>query len=267
MSEVAMEEISALAAIYSEKDEFELLDMSEKNGITFRIQICVQSHLEDVHLKLTFYLQVSYPECQPDISVISEQLTRTQCFTIKEALLKKAASLLSEPMVHELVVWLQQNFNDIIEHSQKSICKEKESAHSSETLISAGSWTVLLRLDHMRAKEKYIRTIKKWAFELKLSGKLMFMGKLILILLQGDKNSIKEYLMLQKTVKVDVDSSGKKCKEKMMSILYETLIQQGDIICSGFEVKEYTSLAELQTEFEVLGLSKMYQEFVPALFV
>lgn len=31
--------------------------------------------------------------------------------------------------------------------------------------------------------------------------------------------------MLQKTSKVDVDSSGKKCKEKMMRVLFETKIQ------------------------------------------
>lgn len=36
---------------------------------------------------------------------------------------------------------------------------------------------------------------------------------------------IKEYLILQKTSKVDVDSSGKKCKEKMMSVLFETKVQ------------------------------------------
>lgn len=31
--------------------------------------------------------------------------------------------------------------------------------------------------------------------------------------------------MLQKTSKVDVDSSGKKCKEKMMRVLCETEVQ------------------------------------------
>lgn len=36
---------------------------------------------------------------------------------------------------------------------------------------------------------------------------------------------IQEYLILQKTSKVDVDSSGKKCKEKMISVLSETKAQ------------------------------------------
>lgn len=36
---------------------------------------------------------------------------------------------------------------------------------------------------------------------------------------------IQEYLILQKTSKVDVDSSGKKCKEKMISVLCETKVQ------------------------------------------
>lgn len=32
-------------------------------------------------------------------------------------------------------------------------------------------------------------------------------------------------MVLQKTSKVDVDSSGKKCKEKMISVLFETKVQ------------------------------------------
>ena len=49
----------------------------------------------------------------------------------------------------------------------------------------------LLHLDHMRAKAKYVKTVEKWASDLRLTGRLMFMGKIILILLQGDRNDIK----------------------------------------------------------------------------
>lgn len=48
----------------------------------------------------------------------------------------------------------------------------------------------LLHLDHMRSKAKYIKLIEKWTSELGLMGRL-FVGRPILILLQGTKESIK----------------------------------------------------------------------------
>ena len=54
-----------------------------------------------------------------------------------------------------------------------------------------GLWMTLLHLDHMRSKTKYVKTVEKWVSDLRLTGRLMFMGKIILILLQGDRNDIK----------------------------------------------------------------------------
>ncbi|KYO19572.1 RWD domain-containing protein 3 [Alligator mississippiensis] len=213
MSALALEELSALAAIYCEPDECEVLAVSETHGITFRIQTRVKRLPDtDILLKLLFHLPVSYPSTPPNISVDSEQLTRAQCTSTED-----------------------------------------------------GIWTVLLHLDHMRAKAKYVKTVEKWTSDLRLTGRLMFMGRVILILLQGDRNSIKEYLILQKTSKVDVDSSGKKCKEKMISVLCETKVQTQHKRYQAFEVKEYSTLDELQKEFEAAGLKELFSEFVTGL--
>ena len=48
----------------------------------------------------------------------------------------------------------------------------------------------------MRSKAKYIKLIEKWTAELRLTGRL-FVGKPILILLQGERRSIKVRLELQ----------------------------------------------------------------------
>ncbi|KAL8178305.1 UNVERIFIED_CONTAM: RWD domain-containing protein 3 [Gekko kuhli] len=69
-------------------------------------------------------------------------------------------------------------------------------------------------------------------------------------------------MVLQKTSKVDVDSSGKKCKEKMISVLFETKAQADDRRFQTFEVKEYSTLDELQSEFEAVGLAELFTEFV-----
>ncbi|XP_062462126.1 RWD domain-containing protein 3 isoform X2 [Pezoporus occidentalis] len=240
------------------------LRKTETHGITFQIQISVKELLDtDVLLKLLFHLPVSYPSTLPDISVSSAQLTRAQCMDVKEKLLEQAKKHLSEPMVHDLILWIQQHLKYVIKQSA-TVCHEKTTL-SKEKSTEDGIWMLLLHLDHMRAKAKYVRTVEKWALDLRLTGRLMFMGKIILILLQGDRSNIKEYLVLQKTSKVDVDSSGKKCKEKMISVLCEKKLQAQQKRFQTFEVKEYSTLDELRKEFENSGLTTLFLEFVPPL--
>ncbi|XP_060629936.2 RWD domain-containing protein 3 isoform X2 [Anolis sagrei] len=234
----------------------------EAEGISFRIQTSVEGPLgTDVLLKLLFHLPSSYPSSLPNISVDSEQLTRTQCMAVRGRLLEEAKRHFSQPMVHELILWIQQNLKHIIEPAETSVCCQK-STLSTCTAEDAAVWTILLHLDHMRAKGKYVKTVEKWCSDLNLTGRLMFMGKMILILLQGERKNIKEYLILHKTSKVDVDSSGKKCKEKMISVLSETKVQAEHRRFQEFQVKEYSTLDELQNEFKVAGLAELFSEFV-----
>ncbi|KAM9378992.1 LOW QUALITY PROTEIN: RWD domain-containing protein 3 [Phaethornis superciliosus] len=267
-----VEELSALAAIYCEPDACEVLAVSETHGITFRIQISVKELLDtDVLLKLKFHLPVNYPSTLPDISVNSDQLTRAQCMDVKDKLLEQANKHLSETVVHDLILWIQQHLQYVIKQSD---CNKKP-ALSKQASTEDGTWMLLLHLDHMRAKAKYAKNVEKWASDLRLTGRLIFMGKIILILLQGDKNNIKEYLILQKTSKVDVDSSGKKCREKMISVLCETNAQSQhksyNLVLLGiekfqtFEIKECSTLNKLQKEFETAGLKTLFSEFVPPL--
>ncbi|XP_036410500.1 RWD domain-containing protein 3 isoform X2 [Megalops cyprinoides] len=219
MSETALDEASVLSAIYCEKDEFALLEESDEKGLVFRIQVAVGTGSEETRLSLVFHLPPEYPRCLPDVSVSSERLSRRQCQRLRRSLLEKAAELLPEPVVHELILWLRQN-PAAVARAEPSAGPGRPAGDCARAEEGAEIWTALLLLDHMRAKTKYVKIIEKWTSELGLTGRL-FMGKLILILLQGPRRSIKEYLHLQKTVKVDVDSAGKKCKEKMMSVLSE----------------------------------------------
>lgn len=62
-------------------------------------------------LSLLFHLHPQYPSCPPDISVSSTAFSRTQCHSIRQKLLDQAATLSPEPMVHQLVEWIQVNCN------------------------------------------------------------------------------------------------------------------------------------------------------------
>ncbi|XP_002715891.1 RWD domain-containing protein 3 isoform X2 [Oryctolagus cuniculus] len=262
MAESMQEELSALAAIFCGPHEWEVLSRSETDGAVVRVRTEAEG-LKGVHvpLELVFHLPASYPLCLPGISVHSEHLTRTQCEAVRGKLLERAAQLVSEPMVHELLLWIQQHLGRILAGLETKAGSPQRALPTS-TAADDGLWMTLLHLDHMRARAKYIKTVETWASDLRLTGRLMFLGKIILILLQGDRNNIKEYLILQKTSKVDVDSSGKKCKEKMISVLFETKVQTEHKRFLAFEVKEYSALDELQKEFETAGLRKLFSEFV-----
>ncbi|KAI1883093.1 hypothetical protein AGOR_G00241690 [Albula goreensis] len=259
MTEIALDEIAVLSAIYCEKDEFTLLEESDEKGLVFRVQVAVESGFGKTRLSLVFHLPSDYPHCLPEISISSDQLTRKQCQHARQRLLEKASELQPEPMVHELLLWLQQNFADIAGSEQPAGVTSVTEDEVPQ--VNSQLWMALLLLDHMRAKAKYIKIIEKWTSELELTGRLL-MGKLILILLQGTRKSIKEYLHLQKTVKVDVDSTGKKCKERMMSVLCEAPLRKQHKQLTSFEVKEFSSVEELKREFEMAGLIELYQEFV-----
>ncbi|KAG9461023.1 hypothetical protein GDO78_018407 [Eleutherodactylus coqui] len=157
-----------------------------ESGITVMIQTSVRRIARsEIRLRLVFDLSATYPSCLPNISVSSEELTRAQCKELRDKLLGQARECLSEPMIHDLVLWTQQNCNSLIGNS----LQDETSPLSAVT--DDGAWTTLLHLDHMRAKSKYVKTLEKWTSDLKLTGKLMFMGKMILILLQGDKRNIR----------------------------------------------------------------------------
>ncbi|CAJ0963109.1 unnamed protein product [Ranitomeya imitator] len=244
MSQAAQEEICVLSAIYCDPGECEIVLSCSERGITVMIQTNVRRMAEsEIRLRLVFDLPAAYPSCPPNLSVSSEELTRAQCKELRDRLLGQARERLSAPMIHDLVLWTQQNFTSVIGNSIRD-----------ETLLPAavtddGTWTALLHLDHMRAKNKYVKTVEKWTSASELTGKLM--------------NIIWFY---KKTCKIDVDSSGKKCKEKMISVLCEVKLPPEHERFSAFEVKEYSSISELEEEFKMAGLSNIFTEHVMGLF-
>ncbi|XP_072547114.1 RWD domain-containing protein 3 isoform X2 [Salminus brasiliensis] len=186
MCEEAMDELSVLSAIYCREEEFEVVEESAETGLVYRIHTVMETEEKKTPLSLLFQLPPEYPHAPPDVSVSSSELSRKQCQELREGLLSKARILQARPMVHELVLWLQQNFSDLLTTSAPNSLEAQSTADGS----AEGLWTALLHLDHMRSKAKYIRLIEKWASELGLTGRL-FMGKAILILLQGERKSIK----------------------------------------------------------------------------
>ncbi|XP_044056110.1 RWD domain-containing protein 3 isoform X2 [Siniperca chuatsi] len=252
MSEAAVEEVSVLSSIYCGEGEFQLIQQSAQDGLVVQINSTVGGE-RGLDISLLFHLHPRYPSCPPGISVSSTALSRTQCHNIRQKLLDQAAALPPEPIVHQLVEWLQ-----IAEDYRGGEEEVKEREKEEE-------WTAVLLLDHIRAQNRYIGLLERWTQQLQLTGRLL-LGRSILVILQGARPNIKEFCCLLKTVKVDVDSSGKKCKERMMKVLIETLLSSS---CGhglqGFVVKNYQSLPELTAAFQEINMTELYQQILPSL--
>ncbi|CAL8366129.1 unnamed protein product [Boreogadus saida] len=264
MSESALEEAAVLSAIYCGDGEYQLIQVSADGGVVVEIKTCVVGDVRRVELSLSFSLPPRYPLCPPDISVTSPDLSRGQCQDVRRKLLEQAAALPTEPMVHQLVCWLQQSGAATSEGDEEAA--RVEDAGGEE-------WTTVLLLDHMRSRGRYVKTLERWSEQLRLTTRLLS-GRWILVLLRGARADIKEFCRLLKTVKVDVDSSGKKCKERMMKVLCERpssskhgLASQGSGTKrsgeSCFLEKEYRSTLELTEAFREAGMAEMYQQILP----
>ncbi|CAJ1048585.1 RWD domain-containing protein 3 [Xyrichtys novacula] len=180
MSEAAIEEVSVLSSIYCGDGEFQLIQQSAQDGLVVQINSTVggERHLE---VSLLFHLHPSYPSCPPDISISSTHLSRTQCLNIKQKLLDQAADLPPEPMIHQLVEWLQS----------VEITKEcRQGDEEVKRIEKEEEWTAVLSLDHIRSQNRYIGLLERWSQQLQLAGRLL-LGRSILVILQGAKPNIK----------------------------------------------------------------------------
>nr|XP_020469352.1 RWD domain-containing protein 3 [Monopterus albus] len=253
MSEAALEEVSVLPSIYCGQGEFRLIQQSAEDGLLVQINSTVGGET-GLDVSLLFNLHPHYPCCPPNISVSSTRLSRTQCHSIRQKLLDQAAALPSEPMVYKLVECQCKELAEECTGGEKEVKQREEE-----------EWTAVLLLDHIRSRNRYVGRLEQWTQQLQLAGRLL-LGRSILIILQGARADIKEFCHRLKSVKVDVDSSGKKCKERMMKVLIES---PSAFCCGhslqGFVVKNYQSLAELTAAFQDLHMTELYQKILPSL--
>ncbi|XP_074522599.1 RWD domain-containing protein 3 isoform X2 [Halichoeres trimaculatus] len=256
MSAAAVEEVCVLSSIYCGEGEFQLLQQTAQDGLMVQIN-CTVGGDRQLDVSLLFHLHPGYPSCPPDISVSSTRLTRSQCQVIRQKLLDQAAALPPEPKVHQLVEWLQ--CEELTEECRGGEEEEAETEKEEE-------WTAVLSLDHIRSRNRYIGLLERWSQQLQLTGRLL-LGQDILVILQGARKNIKEFCRLMRTMKVDVDSSGKKCKERMMKVLIEApwSSSSGHSRLQGFFVVNYQSSSELTAAFQEIHLMELYQQILPSL--
>ncbi|XP_019645473.1 PREDICTED: RWD domain-containing protein 3-like [Branchiostoma belcheri] len=265
LPEDVADELQALQAIYCGDGEFCMLSEPDARVPMFCVSTKCRGLHDTISLSASFTLPEGYPRVHPDISLSSASLSRCAISRLKQELSTHARTLPEAPMVLQLMTWLEEHIPETEQATE--VCSTTPKQCSSQREVQEDLWLTLLHLDHMRARGKYVKTIVKWTKELSLTGRLLFQERLILILLLGSLQNIKEYITRQRTRSVDVDSAGRSCKERMLTVLWEEKVQEGAVRFPQFEVVECRTVDQLKEQFTGTVLARVYREHVCSLML
>ncbi|XP_035984703.1 RWD domain-containing protein 3 isoform X2 [Fundulus heteroclitus] len=182
MSDAAMEEVSVLSSIYCRDGEFQIVQQSAQDGLVVQLN-CTGGKDGKLNVSVMFHLDPSYPSSTPLISISSTGLSKSHCHNIRQKLMSRAAELPPEPMLHQLVEYLQE----CMEPTDDQLADEEK---TGEERGKQQKWTSILMLDHIRSQKRYIGLLECWSQQLQLAGRLL-LGQIILIILLGERPKIK----------------------------------------------------------------------------
>lgn len=258
------DEIEALRAIFAQEGELEVTrDRDGRTVLQFHLTIDDDvdiSHSNQLKVDLSLTLLPSYPKDPPSVCISSSQLTRETQDKVKNDLGKFIKDLPSEPVSMEIVFWIKEHIHKYVTHNQ--LTAQSERVSSTEIPCTYA----VLHLDHMRAKQHYVKTLLAWAEGGSLTGRVVFCKHLIFIILIGMSRNVKDFIVNLKTQTVDVDSSGRSCKEKMMSVISEG-DHSGVLRQSNFTSVQCESVDELETVFKNFSLEHVYKQSIQTSFL
>ena len=127
---------------------------------------------------------------------------------------------------------LEHMFLQCLKIDNSNMAMNKDDKTSTEPECNNSTYAALVHVDHMNDRKCYQKWLRK---ESEAAGCTLFITHcisskssrpLIYVGFVGDKNGVKKVLKLWRTSRVDVDSKGKPCLERMMSVLREGDIPQ-----------------------------------------
>lgn len=245
------EEIECLAAIYGDENIY--FDSVSKT-------VKVQMDLNGISFDLVMQLSNSYPSDMPmKLTVRGTSSLSDYCSSISLHIKDCLKSYLGEPYLLNAVMALQ---DFVAENSPESRIADSELDIASVD-SQHETWITVLKVDHMRNRQKYLKHLKKWSEELGVGVSLFILkGTRYVVLLEGDKGDVDQYLVNWKTQCVDVDSKGKPCKEKMLTICRSK--RTSSIRNRSFALREadnlfdFTDSLELFEDFDVTELKALF---------
>ena len=221
------EELEVLASIFGGRDELEVICRDPTTIIVLRLKS--ENENNSVSFDLSVEVGKDYPErSRPSAVVTSSSLSNSACAKLKNGLKAFIAEEidLGNPAILDIATWCQQK---VWSYSEQQLVEYDPSKFKVKSTM-----VTLIEIDHMRERRSYCKLLESWSNELGITGRIMFVGKAnapkpkIFVFIESEESkSLGEFVKRLGTVKVDVDSQGRPCKEKMKNV-----------ICSEVEVKD-----------------------------
>lgn len=164
-------------------------------------------------------------------STQSSRLSRAELHILDTLIKEEAYKLQGQVTILSLVEWLVRYCNRY----------EEKTIPTAESLAGEAKheYTTIVHLHHIRSKIIYVKTLSQWFRELDLHGVLISYRRWIFLMVSGEKNNLQVfsvaktslidqlircpwsqlYLKRHRTQNVDIDSVGRPCKERMLTVL------------------------------------------------
>mmetsp|Transcript_25718 Transcript_25718/g.58496 ORF Transcript_25718/g.58496 Transcript_25718/m.58496 type:complete len:268 (-) Transcript_25718:229-1032(-) len=124
---------------------------------------------------------------------------------------------------------------------------------------------LVLRIDHMNEHASYMKQLERWATDGGLAGVLLYddSGRRVhdvVLVLQGESRAMGAFLQQLRTELVDVDSKGRKCRERQSTVLcrrpagtYKESYTPAERL-RGWSCARYSSAAERDSLLDRIGM-------------
>ncbi|KDO31347.1 hypothetical protein SPRG_03964 [Saprolegnia parasitica CBS 223.65] len=86
-------------------------------------------------------------------------------------------------------------------------------------MAAEGLEVLALRLDQVKARAKYVATLKTWCKELSVHGRLLTRGSLHLLLLEGSASGLDALIARYASEPIDENAAGEMIKDSMFDVL------------------------------------------------
>jgi hypothetical protein len=186
------------------------------------------------YITITITLPRDYPlSALPEFSVHSKTATFEQTQLIHDAIqsgLMVGMGVSGECVIMDMVMLAQDSLNNNNNNASETPPDGSDDPAPDAVLptiphdCNEHTISALIHIDHMRDRTLYCKTIGKWALELAISCCVLRISSRwnILLCLQGSTESVNEFTTRLRTQCVDVDSKGRRCKERMSRELLRT---------------------------------------------
>ena len=183
--------------------------------------------------RVTFEISSGYPHQTP----INYRVELISGAAENRALLKEVVEILNnlrddraicgEGVLFDMIeaVKMFESFSENQQDAVEDICNKNEKREA----IDIDEIITVVYIDHMNEASRYVKTLKKWCNASMLSGRIFFKQPAdkskekrkegVYLCLKGSHEGTKCFLGKLRTELLDVDSKGKKCKERKSSVI------------------------------------------------